>query len=866
MNRAILSFAVLISLVVSPLAQFEGQSRQTGPWANILSSLRPRALGPTNMGGRIMDIAVYGPRPQIFYIATASGGLWKTENAGTTVRPVFQNESTVSLGAAAVSQKDPNLVWVGTGEASSRNSVAWGDGVYKSTNGGTSWTNMGLKETMHISRVVIDPRDDNTVYIGALGRLWGPSPERGVYKTTDGGKTWSHVLKVDNSTGVAELIQNPKKPNELICAMWTRERKAYDFTSGGPSSAMYKSTDSGKTWKKVTKGLPTTAVGRIGLTYHAADPTHVFATVEVKPVDPSERTGGTSMNGGGTYVSTDGGDSWKRTSNLNPRPFYFSQPLWDPVDKNRIYICGVSLHVSDDMGKTWRALNAAIHADNHALWINPNDNHTVYVGNDGGVYVSRDRAVKWTHINNILASQFYAVAFDMRKPYWVYGGLQDNGSWGYPTQTIRGGSSWFDAYNIGGGDGFHVQVDPNDWTTLYSESQGGAVSRQDQKNGGGRSIRPRVATGEPPLRFNWSTPIHLSPHNSSTVYVGSNRLYKSVNRGDTMRAISPDLTTNNAEKNRAGRNSVTPEDTGAERHCTIITICESANRPGLIWVGTDDGLVWVTKDDGANWENVTKNVPGLPEFTWCSRVTASKFVEGRCYVTFDGHRNNDFKPYVYVTEDFGKTWAPLHTSLPEFDSTYVIKEGLVNPDLLILGSEMSLRFSLDRGKTWARFVNDFPTVSVHDALIHPRDQDLILATHGRGLWTMDISALEQLTAENLGKDVFLARPQPVYNLGRMAGAPWDGDAVYLSPNTQPGTTVFYWLKTKASGEVKLSIQDPGGTQITELTATGNEGLNAVRWNARVRGRVADAGDYRAVLTVGGKEYATSIKVDKADGM
>jgi photosystem II stability/assembly factor-like uncharacterized protein len=816
------------------------------------------------MGGRIMDIAVYGPRPQLFYVATASGGLWKTENAGTTVKPVFQNETSVGLGAVAVSQKDANLVWVGTGEGSSRNSAIWGDGIYKSTDGGATWKNMGLKETLHIAKIVIDPRDDNTVVVAALGHLWGPNPERGVYRTTDGGKTWSQVLKVDNSTGAADLVQNPKNPNEMLCAMWTRERKAYDFTSGGPGSGLYKSTDGGKTWRKITKGLPDTTIGRIGLSYFYSDPKNVVATVEVKPKDASERQGGTSMNGGAIYLSKDGGESWTRQSNLNPRPFYFSLPRWDPTDINRIYVGGVNLHVSDDMGKTFRALNVAIHADNHALWIDPKDNNTLYIGNDGGTYISRDRAVKWTHVNNIVASQFYAVAFDMRKPYWVYGGLQDNGSWGYPTQTIRGGSSWYDAYNVGGGDGFHVQVDPNDWTTLYSESQGGAVSRQDQKYGSGRSIRPRVATGEPPLRFNWSTPIALSPHNSTTVYIGANKLFKSVNRGDSWRAISPDLTTNDPNKNRPGQNSVSPEDTGAERHCTIITISESPAKPGLIWVGTDDGLIWVTKDDGVNWENVTNNVPDLPKFTWCSRVTASKYVEGRCYATFDGHRNDDFKPYVYVTEDFGKTWSKLDNGLTQGDPAYVIREGLQNPDLLILGSEMSLRISLDRGKNWVRVVNDFPTVAVHDAIIHPRDQDLVIGTHGRGIWTLDISALEQLTAENMAKDVFVPRPQPVYNLGRMSGTPWDGDAVYLSPNTQPGTTIYYWLKTKATGDVKVSVQDAAGTQITELTGTGAEGLNAVRWNARVRGRIADPGDYRVVVTVGGKEYTTSIKVDKAD--
>ncbi|MCC7229412.1 MAG: hypothetical protein IT203_03395 [Fimbriimonadaceae bacterium] len=860
MNRAVIPFALFVSLVAISSAQFEGGSRQTGPWANLLSSLKARSIGPTNMGGRIVDVAVYGAKPQIYYVATASGGLWKTVNGGTTVQPVFQNESTISLGAVAVSQKNADGVWVGSGEGTSRNSVAWGDGVYKSTDGGKTWANMGLKETMHIGRVLIDPRDDNTVYVAALGRLWGPNRERGVYKTTDGGKTWTQTLKVDDSTGAVEIQMNPKKPNELLCAMWTRERKAYDFTSGGPNSGLYKSTDSGKTWKKVTKGLPDGPLGRIGISYFYSDPKMVVATVEYRPKDAAERQGATQMNGGGIYISKDGGDSWERSSGLNPRPFYFSHPQWDPVDKNRIYVLGVSLHISDDAGKTFRTVQPAIHADNHAFWVDPKDNDTMYIGNDGGFYVSRDRGVKWQHINNIVASQFYGIAFDFRKPYWVYGGLQDNGSWGYPTNTVRGGPSWFDAFNVGGGDGFHVQVDPNDWTTLYSESQGGAASRTDLKKGTGASIRPRTIEGQPPYRWNWSTPIVLSPHNSSTVYIGGNRLFKSVRRGENMVPISPDLTTNDPNKQKPGANSVTPENTGAERHCTIITICESPFRPGLIWVGTDDGLVWVTKNDGTTWENVTANFPDLPANTWCSRVTASKFVEGRCYVTFDGHRNNDFKPYVYVTEDFGKTFAKLSDGLPDFDCTYVIKEGLVNQDLLILGSEMSLRFSMDRGKTWERFQTDFPTVAVHDVAIHPRDQDLVIGTHGRGIWTMDISPLEQITADIRAMDAYMFKPQPVYNMGRMAGAPWDGDAVYMGSPSQPGTSLFYWLKAKAS-DVKVSVTDAAGNQITEITGTGNEGLNVVRWNARARGRIADPGDYRAVLKVGTKEYVAAIKVD-----
>lgn len=858
MNRALIVYALLVPFAVTATAQTPPAQE---PWANIVNTLKPRSIGPTNMGGRITDLAVYGPKPQVFYIATASGGLWKTENAGITVAPVFDKENTVSIGACAVSQKDPNLVWVGSGEGTSRNSVAWGDGVYKSTDGGKTWTNMGLKETMHIARIVIDPRDENTVYVGAQGRLWGPNPERGVYKTTDGGKTWNLMLKVDDTTGVADLQMNPKNPNELLCAMWTRVRKAYDFTSGGPNSGLYKSKDGGKTWKKITQGFPKGGgLGRIGISYFQADPKYVVTTVEYSPkANPDiKATGATQMNGGGIFISQDGGESWAQSSGLNPRPFYFSHPQWDPTDKNRIYVLGVSLHVSDDMGKTFRTLRASIHADNHAFWVDPKDNSTMVIGNDGGVYVSRDRAVNWQHLNNIVAGQFYAVAFDFRKPYWVYGGLQDNGSWGYPTNTIRGGPTFADAYNTGGGDGFHVQVDPNDWAIVYSESQGGAVSRLDQKTGARRFIRPRPPQGER-YRFNWSTPIYLSPHNSSTVFIGGNKLFKSVNRGDNFKAISPDLTTNNPNKLKPGANSVTPEDTGAEAHCTIITISESPIRQGLLYVGTDDGLVWTSPDDGQTWTNLTANIPDLPANTWCSRVLASKWEEGRVYATFDGHRNNDFKPYVYASGDYGKTWSKLSAGLPDNDCVYVIREGTQNSDLLLLGSEMSLRVSLDLGKTWGRVRGDFPTVAVHDIQIHPRDLEAVIGTHGRSIWTMDVSALEQLTATNRDKDIFLCKPQTVYNMGFVSGAPWDGDAVYQAQNSQPTVNLYYWIKTKPVGNVRLQVTDAAGNQVADMSGGNEVGLNVVRWSARNR----PAGDYRLILRADGKEYITAVKVEDA---
>jgi photosystem II stability/assembly factor-like uncharacterized protein len=899
-------FAALGALCLLPVAGF-GQASppvpqpESGPWSHIVSDLTLRQVGPTNMGGRIMDLAVYDKDPRIFYMATASGGLWKTVNAGVTTESVFDRESVVSLGSVAVQQNNPDVVWVGTGEASSRNSTAWGAGVYKSTDGGKTWSSVGLKETRHIVRIVIHPKNPNIVYVGATGNLWGPNSERGVYKTTDGGKTWTQVLKVNDLTGVSELIMDSKRPDTLIAGMWQRLRKPYDWVSGGEGSGIYKTTNGGKSWKKIEKGLPPGPYGRIGLHYFVSDPKVVVATVEHKSpprpatpaaTDTQPATPGTAptrptapgqprpagqpggqpggsgrgqgmapFNGGGTYLSQDGGETWTLAAPLNPRPFYFSQPHIDPVDKNRIYVLGVSLHVSDDMGKTFRTGRINIHADNHALWVNPSNNNHLIIGNDGGVYISHDRGLKWHHVNNMPLGQFYAATFDMRKPFWVYGGLQDNGSWGQPTETRSGGPSFADAFNVGGGDGFHVMVDPTNHNTVYGESQGGAIFRIDQKTGETRFIRPR-GTG---LRFNWSSPFIISPYNPFTLYFGGNRLFKTVDRGDNWKPISPDLTTNDPTKLQVGRQSVTPEDTGAERHCTITTISESRVRQGVLWVGTDDGLVWVTQDDGQTWTQVTANISGLPANTWCSRVTASRFVEGRAYATFDGHRSNDFKPYIYVTEDFGKTWTSLAADLPVDDCLYVVREGERNPDLLYLGSEMSLRVSLDRGKSWQRIRGNFPTVAVHDVQIHPRDLQAVIGTHGRSIWLMDCTGLESMTTENLAKDLVVAKPRPVYFFGRTPGAPWDGDSVYQSANTQPGCTIFYYLKDAQAGSAKVVISDITGTINQELSGGGKKGLNAVNWNGRIRGRIAEPGDYRITVSVGGKDAITSVKVEDVSG-
>lgn len=855
---------ILICIASWAPCQDEKPSAQAPPFksGDFLNALTPRSIGPTSMGGRIASIAVYEREPRIFYVASASGGLFKTENGGVTLRPVFDREGTVSLGSVAVSQRDPNVVWVGTGEGKVRNSVGWGDGVYRSADGGKTWVHLGLKDTKHISKVVLHPDDPNVAWVAAQGHVWGTNEERGVYKTIDGGKSWKRVLSIDEKTGFCDLAIDPKNPNTLLAASWERLRTAYSFSTGGQGSGLWKSTDGGQKWRRITKGLPEGPIGRIGIGYFRANPKVVLLTLERPPLGPIDALAGTEVSGG-VFRSEDGGDSWKRTTLLNPRPFYFSTPVCDPTDPNRAYVLGVDMHQSDDGGRSFRAMNVPIHPDHHAMWINPRDSYHMLVGNDGGLYESRDRGATWSMLNGMAIGQYYAVAYDMRKPYYVYGGLQDNGQWTGPTQTIRGGVRAEDFYSLGGGDGFYVMPDPSDWATVYWESQGGSLNRLNQKTGDNVSIVPRPPQGER-YRFNWSSPLFISPHNSSTLYFGGNRLFKSVDRGNNWKPVSPDLTTNDPAKTRPPSGSLSPESTGAETHCTIITISESPRKQGLLYVGTDDGLVHVSRDDGLTWTDITPPVSVLPKNTWCNRVVAGRFEDGTVYATFDGHRNDDYKAYAFKSEDFGKTWKLLTKGLPENECCYVIREGLRNPDLLLLGTEMSLWVSLDQGESWLRYrAGDFPTVAVHDIAIHPREMDAILATHGRSLWTIPISPLEQLTAANLQKDAFLCRPTTAYLLGRMRSSSWSSRAGFVARNTQPSATFYYYLKSDAKKDPTIEVTDAGGRPVFSRSGSRKAGLQSVSWNLQggmFSSRVAP-GDYRVTLKVDEESHTTSLKVE-----
>ncbi|MCH7903077.1 MAG: hypothetical protein IH944_00760 [Armatimonadetes bacterium] len=847
---------VVLALSLSTISFAQGPVARATGLSQFLTELSPRELGPTTMGGRVSDLAVYEKDPRIFFVATASGGVWKTTSAGVSFSPVFEKEGSSATGAVAIDQNNPDLVWVGTGEQNSRNSSSWGDGVYKSTDGGATWTNMGLAETKHISEIIIHPENSDIVFIAALGHLWGENEERGIYRTEDGGQTWEKILYEGPRSGFIDLDMSPSDPDTLLAVSWERMRWAYKWASGGESSYIYKSTDGGDTWKKVMDGIPGGDTGRIGISIMHSKPSIVIATVE----KAREGTGRDRKQIGGLFKSTNGGNSWEKINDINPRPFYFSMPMQDPLDEDRIYVIATSFHFSEDGGETFKTMSMPIHVDHHAIWINPTDSNHMIIGNDGGVAQTRDRGVTWDHLNNLRAAQFYAIGVDMRKPYWVYGGLQDNGSWAGPTQTMQGGVVSSDFYRVGGGDGFYVQVDPNDWRFVYSESQGGRVNRLNQQTGERRSIRPRVAQGEPRLRFNWSTPIHISPHNSKIIYVGSQYLHRSLDQGDVWQTISPDLTTDDEDK-QSPRAGVTPEDTGAERHCTITSISESPITPGLLWVGTDDGNLQMSRDGGHTWTDLTASIPGLPANTWVSRVRASKFNEGRCYVTFDGHRNDDYTPYVYVTDDFGENWENITSTIPDGNSVYVIVEGEQNENFLAVGTEFGLFMSLDRGIIWHRYeTGNWPTVRVDDLVIHPRNLDLVIGTHGRALWIVPVDALEQLTNDNLSEDVFLCEPQSVLLLGYTTRRSWSGNRTFVSPNSQPSASIYYFLADATEEDVTITILDAAGEPVAELEGSGDAGLNKVRWVPRRRRRIVE-GMYKVVLTVGDLERTTSIRVE-----
>jgi photosystem II stability/assembly factor-like uncharacterized protein len=977
-----------------------------------VKALTWRSIGPASMGGRITALSIYEADPCLYFVATASGGLLKTVNNGVTFEHQFDRESTVSIGDVCVAQSDPKIVWVGTGEGNPRNSVSYGDGVYKSTDGGKTWKNMGLKKSFQIGKILVHPKNPDVVYVGALGRLYGPSEERGLYKTTDGGKTWHKVLYVDDKTGVIDMRMHPTDPETLLVATYERQRDGFDTHPGdvglpegydaydpikkwGPGSGLYKTADGGKTFRKITKGLPTCNLGRLGIDYYRKDPKTVFLIVESEMIGmgspPSQA--GTAATGaylgvatadadagarltqivpdgpavkaglkvgdivlavgnkpvlsssqfteqlkghktgdkltlkvsrnrvakdvivtlvdrpaaprrtgqsrrpntffysgqrenvqatqgpdgfqyGGVYKSTDGGESWTRVNSVNPRPMYFSQVRVDPTDDKFVYVLGIFLYRSSDGGKTFRPDGGKeVHPDQHALWIDPKDGRHMIVGCDGGFYVTWDRMANWDFLNHLAIGQFYHVTVDNRRPYHVYGGLQDNSSWGGPSRTLRNeGPVNEDWILLGAGDGFVCRVDAHDPDVVYWEFQDGAMFRRNLKTGQSTLIRPRgldrpqlqvnwqnpflIALGPVPLvpylpnltlrqmpyRFNWNTPFILSSHNSHLFYAGGNYVFRSVKQGEDLRAISPEIT-----RTKVG---------------SATALAESPKNPDVLWAGTDDGYLWVTRDGGVHWTNVTDKV-GLPGPRWVATIECSRAIEGRAYVAFDAHRSDDDEPYIYVTEDYGQSWKSLRSNLPT-GSTRVLREDVDNPSLLFCGTEFAVWVSLNRGASWAKLNNNLPTVAVHEFAIHPTAGEMVAATHGRSLWVLDVTPLRQMTAAALKARAHLYQPNAVmrWHTEPDRQSPYGtGARRFVGQNPPWGAQIYYSL-TKKADKVELKVLDYAGKLVRNLTGPGGEGLHRVTWDlTRFAGGVVGPGMYRVVLTVDREEFTQPLRVE-----
>ena len=763
--------------------------------AETFTGLELRNIGPAVSSGRISDIAVQPGRPSTYYVAVASGGVWKTVNSGTTWTPIFDEQGSYSIGCVTIDPNDPLVVWVGTGENNSQRSVSYGDGVYRSKDGGKSWENMGLKASEHIAKILIDPRNSNVVYVAAQGPLWTPGGDRGLYKTTDGGKTWAHSLKIGENTGVTDVWMDPRNPDVLYAAAYQRRRHVWTLINGGPESAIYKSTDAGATWKKLTSGLPKADMGRIGLAISPANPDVVYAIVEAAEEE-------------GFYRSTDAGGSWKKMSDHDAGSAqYYNEIVPDPKDVDRVYSLETWMMVTEDGGKTFKKVGERYkHVDNHSLWIAPDNTDYLLAGCDGGVYESFDRGATWHFKSNLSISQFYRVTVDNAEPFYnVYGGTQDNNTLGGPsrTRTAHGitNADWFVTV---GGDGYETVVDPEDTNILYSLWQYGGLVRYDKRTGETVDIKPRHGKGEPPLRFNWDSPLILSPHSRTRLYFAAQQLFRSDDRGDNWRAVSPDLTAQIDRNKLKVMGRVWSVDAVAKNASTsfygnIVSLCESPLVEGLIYVGTDDGLIQVTEDGGQSWRRIA-SFPGIPPNTYVSDVEASRHDASAVYASFDNHKMGDYKPYVLKSTDRGRSWVSIAGNLPERGTVYTLAEDHVRSSLLFAGSEFGVFFSPDAGARWIQLKGGMPPIAVRDLDIQRRENDLALATFGRGFYLLDdYSPLRQVSQELLEREAALFPVKkawafvPAYPLAlREKGAM--GDSFFTAPNPPLGAVFTYYLK------------------------------------------------------------------------
>ncbi|MDE2796732.1 MAG: hypothetical protein OXL34_18095 [Gemmatimonadota bacterium] len=946
-----LSVAALTAAAVAGPFTATAQLTEQIPDA-IWETFRWRSIGPVNMGGRVTDVEGLPSPSKTFYVAAAAGGIWKTTNNGITFRSIFNDPRVASMGDIAIAPSDPSQIWAGTGEEDSRNSISPGGGIFKSTDGGDSWEFKGLTETQVIGRVVVHPLDPDIVFVAALGHIWGSNPERGLYRTTDGGDTWELVKFISDKAGFVDVAFRPDDPNTLFAASWERVRGPWFLDSGGPGSALWKSSDGGNTWTEVTgNGFPTAMKGRIGIAISESEPDVMYAMVEaeeeqaeaeeearrVRQAGAGEEAGAAgeagsgemaeageeseanerqrATGGNGLYRSEDGGDTWEKVNDANTRPFYYSQVRVDPQDPDRVYFSSTPVLFSNDGGRTAGSTTVNIHVDHHAMWIDPVDPERIVVGNDGGVAITYDKGGNWRYLNTMALGQFYDISFSMEKPYRVCGGLQDNGTWCGPSRLSRGDISKYHWATISGGDGFVTAQDPEDPNLVWAESQGGNMRRLNLATRESTSLRkPRWEDGWRPLqdsialaleagaaeddpriaawreqatadsashimRWNWNTPFFQSTHNRTNFYAAGNRVVKSTEFGDKLKVISPDLSYADPDKidvSTRTTGGITRDVTGAETHATITVLAESPLVQGLLYAGTDDGRVWMSPDDGREWTELTDRFEGVPGGTYVSRVEPSSHDAGRVYVSFDGHRTNDFTPYVYVSDDgaasFRSIAAGLPTGAPDF--VHVVREDPRNENLLFVGTDVGVYASLDRGATWRRFMESLPAVPVHDLRIHPRDRELIAGTHGRSIWIVDIAPLQDLTAQVLADGAGAFEPAPAFQFGEEArGGESYGQAWFSRPTPGANGRISYYIggevaeaiaaaaeeetegeaeeqdevgeggaggrragpggpRGRRAARVEITVTDPDGEVVQTLNGPAGAGLHTVTWNMR----------------------------------
>lgn len=862
MKKSLLFITILFSVLSLNAQEISLKGKE------LFGDLSARQIGPALMSGRVSDLAMHPKNNQIIFLGAAGGGIWKSSDGGATFVPVF-DKHIQSIGTITFDPNNPdNVIWAGTGETWTRNSVSVGDGIYKSTDGGLNWINMGLPKSDRISSIIVDPRDSNNIWVGVLGALWGDSEERGIYNSKDGGKTWNKVHYIDNKTGCSDLVIDPTNPNVMYASFWEFRRTAWSFNSGGNASALLKTTDGGKTWNKIHNGFPLGKLGRIAIAVAPSNTNILYSVIECEK--DSEK---------GLYKSEDAGKSWKHLNSdfaLVVRPFYFSRITIDPKNPDIVYKGGLNGSISRDGGKTFKNLGA-MHSDIHDIIVDPIDTNRIYVGTDGGMYRSWNNGSTLDIVKNLPISQYYHITLDNEEPYNIYGGLQDNGSWYGPSKS-DGGIEARDWNSVGYGDGFRVLKHPTK-KIIYSEMQGAEnIWRYNLETKELKTIQPLQEKNQVKLRFNWNTPIVTGIHNPDRIYTGSQFVHVSDDMGASWKIISPDLTTNDKLKmNQENSGGLSKDNSGAENHCTLFTIAESPLNKDIIWAGADDGTIQITQDSGKNWKNVTANIIGLPKNTWCYHVEASNFAKGSAYAVFEGHTNNDMNTYVYKTIDFGTTWTSIVTK--DIDGfARCIQEDYINENLLFLGTEKGLYITVDGGKNWSKFENNMPAVAVMHLDLHKKTNDLVMATHGRGVIILDdISVLRQVTNEIIASDVYFFKTKPFVKVENSSFGSTASELEFVGPNPSTSAEIVYYLKKRNTfGKIEMEIQDMNGNKIVGLPVSNQKGINIVSWDFNEKGpKVATgktldysgfttplvpAGKYKAVLTKGKDIYTHEFEV------